>query len=320
MNSNTDWGSLKNLVERYKAAAEKDAEFAKRLTGFDNLDGVGKFAPDGQKQIFAPGIYVIGAPPSAGKTTFCLQLCAQLADRGEEILFLTYEMGEKNLLRKLIARDLFEKKRRKLNVTAISAADIRLAALGNEDVVASLDEIAENMPHLRILKACWTAEELIGKLHAFAKTVERPPVICIDYLQLIPSTKDTTAKEKIDKLLGELRIFQDDTDSTLLLISSFNRSHELKGCTTLSSFKESGSIEYTADTILTLEPMTQNDETIAQADARERKLKVRSMQLRCLKNREGELYTIYFRYHAAHDTFEACTKEELLDETERHVH
>lgn len=314
MNSNitenpAEWGSLKNLVERYKADAEKDAKYAKRRTGFDNLDGVGKFKDDGQKY-FLPGIYIIGAPPSAGKTTFCLQLCTQLADLGEEVLFLSYEMGEKNLLRKLIARDLFEKQRRKLSVTAISAADIRRAALGNEDVVASLDEVGENMPHLRILKAGWHAEELIGKLNAFAKAVERPPVVCIDYLQLIPPEKDMSAKEKIDKLLGELRTFQDKTDSTLILISSLNRANLLSADKRikLSSFKESGAIEYTADTIWALE--TANDD-----DEEERKKPVRGMQLRCLKNREGELYEVYFRYYAAHDTFEPCSEEEAAEDS-----
>ena len=38
--------------------------YAKRLTGFDNLDAA---------QFFSPGLYVIGATPAAGKTTFCRQ-------------------------------------------------------------------------------------------------------------------------------------------------------------------------------------------------------------------------------------------------------
>ena len=38
--------------------------YAKRLTGFDNLDAA---------QFFSPGLYVIGATPAADKTTFCRQ-------------------------------------------------------------------------------------------------------------------------------------------------------------------------------------------------------------------------------------------------------
>ena len=48
--------------------------YAERKTGFDNID---------QFQIFSPGLYVIGATPAAGKTTFFWQLLDQLAKRGE---------------------------------------------------------------------------------------------------------------------------------------------------------------------------------------------------------------------------------------------
>ena len=57
----TDIDSLKN--------------YANRLTGFKNID---------DQQFFSPGLYVIGATPAAGKTTFCWQLLEQLAQNGEE--------------------------------------------------------------------------------------------------------------------------------------------------------------------------------------------------------------------------------------------
>lgn len=310
-----EWGSLAGLAKRYLAEAAKEAEYAERRTGFDNLDGKGKFEEDGQKQVFTPGIYVIGAPPSMGKTTWTLQLLNQLADRGEPCLFVSYEMGDKALFRKLIARDLFEKKRAGEPVTLLSSADIRRAGVDNEDVNTSVDELAD-IKKLYILRVDWEASELVAKLRKFVKTLDRSPTIAIDYLQLVQSKDAATAKDKVDSLLSALRKFQVDTNATLILISSFNRANGMQAEATFSSFKESGSIEYTADIIWTLEPALEGTESMAEADKRERQKKVRAMRLRCLKAREDSLYEVYFRYHAAYDTFEACSREELFGEPE----
>ena len=308
-----NWGALKELAGRYMAAAESDALFTKRRTGFENLDGTGKFELDGQKQIFSPQIYFIGAPPSAGKTTWALQLLSQLADRGEECLFLSYEMGERSLFRKLISRRLFEKKQDGEKVNLLSGSDIRRAGLTNDDVNLVITELAENSK-LRILRVDWEASTLIKKLYDFVGALDRPPVICLDYLQLVPNKAEKTAKDKIDSLLPLLRKFQVETNSTLILISSFNRANGMMSEATFSSFKESGAIEYTADVLLVLEPVIKGTESMTEADKRERKKKIRAMRLRCLKAREDSLYEVFFRYHAVYDVFVPCSEHEVFEE------
>lgn len=314
----TKWKSVAEYFSsRYVEEAIQAAEYATRRTGFDNLDGAGKFASEGQKQIFTPGIYVIGAPPSAGKTSLVLQLQNQLADRGEPCLLISYEMSVQALCRKLIARKLFEDKQAGESVTLLSSADIRRAGVKNDDVNRVIREFADNLNHLQILNVDWEASTLIKNLRAFTSESQRPPVIAIDYLQLVPNKGKMTAKEKIDSLLSDLRKFQNDTQSTLILVSSFNRANGMMSEATFSSFKESGAIEYTADVLWTLEPLIKGGESMTEADRRERQNKVRAMRLRCLKAREGALYEVYFRYHAAYDTFEACTDTELLEEPEK---
>lgn len=320
-----EWGSLKSLVERYKETAAKEAAFCKRRTGFANLDGENEFKADGQKQIFVPGIYVIGAPSSLGKTTFCLQLLNQLADRGEQCLFLSYEMGELALLRKLIARDLFERKSNGEEVTLVSAADIRRAGTTNADINTSLDSLADASKMRIKYVGDWDSSTLIKKLYEFVETVDKPPIVCIDYLQIIPPPPNkatVTAKEKIDKLLSDLRKFQNDTSSTLILISSLNRASKQDNGIIFSSFKESGSIEFTADFLLAIEPAIEGDETFAEAERREREKTCRAMQLRCLKSREDSLYKVFFQYHANRDCFVPCAEDKIFDEPDtkrRHV-
>ena len=312
----TEWKSLAEyFADDYLKEAAKAAKFAERRTGFENLDGAGKFKSDGQLQVFTPGIYVIGAPPSAGKTTWTLQLMNQLADKGEQCLFLSYEMAVQALCRKLISRNLFEKKQAGEPVTVLSSADIRRAGVNNEDINAVVEEFADTMNHLQILHVDWEASTLIKKLYDFAGMLDRPPVIAIDYLQMVPNSNAVTSKGKIDSLLALLRKFQVDTDATLILVSSFNRGNGMQVEATFSSFKESGAIEYTADVLLVLEPAIKNGESMSEADKRERQKKIRAMRLRCLKSREGGLYEVYFRYFASYDTFEPCFRHELFEET-----
>ena len=59
-------------------------EYSERKTGFDNIDDV---------QVFAPGLYVLGGATGAGKTTFALQLLCQLAARGSQCIFFSFEMS-----------------------------------------------------------------------------------------------------------------------------------------------------------------------------------------------------------------------------------
>ena len=86
--------------------------YADRKTGFENLD---------EYQFFTPGLYVIGATPAAGKTTFCWQLLEQLARKGESCIYCSYEMSRLELFSKSFARELFKRDEK----TALTAAQIR---------------------------------------------------------------------------------------------------------------------------------------------------------------------------------------------------
>lgn len=73
---------------------------ANRKSGYKNLD---------EKQEFLPGLYVIGAIASLGKTTFCLQWAEQMARMGETVLFCSYEMSLLELHSKMLARNIYLK-------------------------------------------------------------------------------------------------------------------------------------------------------------------------------------------------------------------
>ena len=75
-------------------------------TGFPGLDRL----LDGG---LYPGLYILGAITSLGKTTFTLQLCDQIAAAGHDVLFYSLEMARQELTAKSISRITYELTRRK---------------------------------------------------------------------------------------------------------------------------------------------------------------------------------------------------------------
>ena len=71
-------------------------------TGFENLDEI----LDGG---FYPGLYIIGAISSLGKTTFALQVADNAAKNGQDVLVFSLEMGKQELIAKSISRLSFQK-------------------------------------------------------------------------------------------------------------------------------------------------------------------------------------------------------------------
>ena len=273
--------------------------YANRLTGFNNLD---------QYQFFSPGLYVIGATPAAGKTTFCWQLLEQLAERGEDCIYCSYEMSDLELFTKTAARRLFLRDKQ----STLTAADIRRGSWSAQlDNVIS--EVANSKTNLQILALQdESIDELLIRLKPLCLDKQKAPVICLDYLQIVPSSKEST-KLGVDDSVRKLKKFQRDTNSTFIVISSFNRANYTQGVS-FESFKESGNIEYTADVIWALQLHILNSINPSNiADSRKKideakKKQPRQIQLKCLKNRQGTNYDCFFNYFSAHDYFEPCDK------------
>ena len=276
--------------------------YANRSSGFDNLD---------QKQFFSPGLYVIGATPAAGKTTFCWQLLEQLAERGETCIFCSYEMSRLELFSKSLARNLFKRS----PSTAITSADIRRGAYST--LLNNIrDELANSNLNLNIFELQdESIDELLALLRPLCQDKSKAPVVCLDYLQIVPTSRDS-AKLGIDDSVRKLKKFQRDTNTTFIVISSFNRTNYVQSVS-FESFKESGNIEYTADVIWALQLNILNHINPTNiADARQKidkakKQQPRQIQLKCLKNRQGTNYDCFFNYYSAHDFFQPC---EAFDE------
>ena len=272
--------------------------YAERKTGFENLD---------EYQFFTPGLYVIGATPAAGKTTFCWQLLEQLARKGESCIYCSYEMSRLELFSKSFARELFKCDKN----TKLTAAQIRRGATSVElDRVIS-DSVAEPVNFSVLELQDETVDDLLTLLRPLCTDKTKAPVVCLDYLQIMPTGREST-KLGIDETVRKLKKFQRDTNTTFIVISSFNRTNYAQSVS-FESFKESGNIEYTADVVWALQLNVMNEikggelvsETRRKIDEA-KKQQPRQIHLKCLKNRQGTNYDCFFEYHSAHDYFKPC--------------
>ena len=227
-------------------------------------------------------------------------------------------MSKAELFTKSMVRELYKKNRELSERMKLTSVNIRCGSMRESmELKEQAAEFAKSATNLRVAELSNTSvTELIEGLKPLIEETDKSPIICVDYLQIIPSkgNKALSAKEKIDEVMLKLKDFQRETQATLLLISAFNRENYWQPVS-FSSFKESGAIEYSSDVIWGLE----NYGVDAGEMVKMSKAKVREIKFSCLKNRNGGVYETFFRYHAMYDYFEA-KEQEKKDKGRRYEH
>ena len=127
--------------------------------------------------------------------------------------------------------------------------------------------------------------------------------VLIDYLQIIaPVDVHFTDKQNLDRIVCSLKKLSREQELTILAISSFNRENYNMEVS-MSAFKESGGIDYSADVLIGLQAKGAgkpgfNIDEAKRADPRE-------IELRILKNRSAAIpQPIPYRYYPACSCFE----------------
>lgn len=255
------------------------------------------------------GLYVMGAGSSIGKTTLALQACDNIAKSGRGVLFVTIEQSAAELTAKSLSRYIYTLSD---GTECISAARIMQGAsalnlIEQQELAAACNAYGREVsPKLKILEGIKQpkVEDIKNTAAYIADHEGQPPVIVIDYLQLLAASSDRdTDKQATDRNVMELRQLSRDMKTPVFVISSLNRGGYHEGVT-MEAFKESGSIEYSADVLMGLQPKgisniygrayDERGEKAAKRAANQfiRKFKsepVRDCEITILKNRNGSM-------------------------------
>lgn len=255
-------------------------------TGFGYLDGIIRG--------LTPGLFVIAAPPSAGKTTFVNQLTDQVAKLNEvPVLFFSYEQSAFDLWVKSIAR-----------LSGIGNESIRAAlyAKGEKDKArAAAADYLKTARRVKVIEG--DRHQTVDRIRLMAKREKAqtgtPPVLVIDYLQIVPAAESMTDKRsEVDALVSDLRRIARDIGSPVIAISSMSRAEYDKA--RMSGFKESGGIEYGTDIAAILTVQHESDDKTE-----------RTVKLSIIKNRNGRRGYVGLAYHTTRDQFEEADQGEL---------
>lgn len=293
--------NVANDLERFTNKIINSKDYQTTRTGFDRLDDV---LGGG----FRAGLYVLGAISSLGKTTLLMQVADQIAQSGTDVLVFSLEMSRDELYSKSISRITAQTVLDNAKKYSIRDAKTTLGIIEGtryekysdkekQLINSAIDQYSEIGKHLYIYEGVGNigVEQIANKAKMHARITGKPPVIIIDYLQILaPYSEKSTDKQNTDKAVLELKRLSRDLEATVFAISSFNRDNYSKQVN-MASFKESGAIEYSSDVLLGLQFTAMDDENsdptgnnfVETEKARE----IRNVTLKVLKNRNGKVGT-----------------------------
>lgn len=315
--------------------------FLDRMRTADPIDAIPtglEFLDDKLDGGLYPGLYVLGAMSSVGKTSLILQMADTISENGRDVLFFTIEQSPDELMAKSFSRITWEYATldgmegvapRKIlrgapRWTEHDADMLRMAADRYEDMAR----------HLWIIDRDATRKsenrgegDRIG-LDTIQKAIQEHitatgirPVVFIDYLQILYSADAGTKsdKQKMDETVSELRrISKSYGGIPILTISSLNR-NAYGGPVMFDSFKESGSIEYSADVILAIQPrdLRNGEGTTDQKHNKEQYARLeaetaRELEIHVLKNRMGSVGTVPVLFNSMRGMFRCDPEESKL--------
>jgi replicative DNA helicase len=250
-----------------------------------------------------PGrLYVIGAPPGSGKTTWCAWCADEAAKARTPVLYVSFEMGKQQLWVSALSRlaglnsGLIESKQ-------WDDPDYSNAQWLKQQVAQAIraydQQIAE---HLTILEAGpeVTVAHLKGVIAQVRRTANlsknAPVLVVIDYLQLMccgDEKLDSGANEvlRVSRVATGLKQLARDTNTAVVAISDINKAAYQEALRTgmldMSALRDSFKIAHAADCIMLLQTgkaQRGNDQPRDQVDLLEERYAGNHLKLRQLQD------------------------------------
>lgn len=222
-------GMLKDETERSDEQLARDmGEEGRYSTGFPDLDRItGGFA--------RPGLNIVAARPSVGKSAFARTVIRKAAARGDHILWYSKDQSENQIFELEMARAL-----------GVDSNEIRRMDIDRR--LAGIKHVRETVWNNRVN----LIDRPLGlpQLLAVAKA-DQPNLIVIDYIQILDTGKDdeyesiTAASKALKTLAFQLRV-------PILALAQFNRGHQ-DGKPSMANLRGSGQLEQDADQIYALD-------------------------------------------------------------------
>lgn len=184
---------------------------------------------------------IIGARPGVGKTTLALQIAENISRKDKNILFLSLEMSDTQIIQKMIAR-----------IGNVQSYRMRRGTLEDSDW-ERIANTAEELSKLKFntnsnIRNIQELEVLARKL----KNKDKLDLLIIDYIQLLRNKEKFSSREQeVADISRRLKLLSLELDIPIIALCQLNRnaSNSEPG---LADLRESGSLEQDADNIIFL--------------------------------------------------------------------
>ncbi|TKB10662.1 DnaB-like helicase C-terminal domain-containing protein [Desulforhopalus sp. IMCC35007] len=197
------------------------------------------------------GINIIGGAPKVGKSTFTIQIAAQMARKGVPVLYYDFENGRQKIYQRTLSR---------LSRVATSALH-GTGGMGVEEqgrLEEARVELERMLFYWRVVNDRKITPELMRKHIEFIRHETRSEytVVIIDSLHKLPFHQFAEQRTGIDAWLRQMESIRDELKVSFLVISELSRGagDSYEHVPHLGVFKGSGDIEYSADNAMVLFP------------------------------------------------------------------
>ncbi len=241
-------GVLKTLLPNIAALEAEAEEFGTSLKLSDK--NINVFS-DYEKYIKLNAFTILGGVPASGKTTLAIQLSIEAARRKQPVMFFSLEMGLVQVLER------FAKVSGKNSISKFLESD-----LANYISIIDLDHFYKDMTgdkNTIVNLSSMQYGSLKSDIEAWSKVFDSKVLVCVDSLNEIPNNSETEDIKMVNYAISNLRAIANKTNSAVLLIAQANKSSQSEGVLTMNSFKGSSSIEYSADKLVIINPISTLD-------------------------------------------------------------
>ncbi|MGA2134442.1 MAG: DnaB-like helicase C-terminal domain-containing protein [Bryobacteraceae bacterium] len=199
---------------------------------------------------FNPGLHLLSGGPGVGKTSLSLQISLGICQRGTPIVYISFENSPANLIQEIVcARAAVEPRSMERGILH-SEQLVRFRRAG-EELTPALARFIAMEGHMRLgigeIRAC--IRETLNSRGA------RTCLVVFDCLQrAAPAQGYKEVRTNVSMLAAQLRDLAMRLECPVLAISSQNRAQGNygggRGSSNLDSLKESGDLEYSADSVI----------------------------------------------------------------------
>lgn len=190
-------------------------------------------------------VQVIAARTSQGKSTMALQWAINLAIQGKNILFVSFEMTNMQVMERILCSH-----------AGISGWDLRRGLIPSDfdEKVNTMSTLIQNLNLFLVDNTGREFQQIRNIFKSMEKKKIRPDVIFIDYINLISDDESGDERLSLKKYMGELADFAKQFNIAVVVVAQINRGATARKDSepTLQDLKGSGVLEEIPSTVCLL--------------------------------------------------------------------